>query len=345
MKKYFFVYHIFYLFFLFSFLFIWYTRAYPLLVADADDWTYISYIRQAIPKWGIWNPAKVLPETFMGIIGGFSAFVVAPLVNDYILSFTYSYAFVICIFIVLYVFLFDCFLIKKFGTTSLQTIFISFVFFSSHFLIMKSGDINNKYLLKAINLNCFMNYLIPFLVCVSLVFYLLTIIDDNSKNIFSFTNSNYNQIQKTILVSVGYLAIFSNMVDNILLISVIVSLYLFLFRKNFFCIKNFCESHFFIYLLILEVICLIFEANGGRAKSLEFNFYKNFIETFDDFLLIIKSINKTFIKSSLLLLIVALYLIISKKDYIYFKYIVIFTIAMFICFFIQFGSCTQTLGK
>lgn len=31
----------------------------PIMICDPDDWTYISYIRQAVPLWGAWNPAKI----------------------------------------------------------------------------------------------------------------------------------------------------------------------------------------------------------------------------------------------------------------------------------------------
>lgn len=49
----------------FGFLFVWFTQIHPLVVYDADDWTYLAYVRSATPIWGDWNPAKVFPETVM----------------------------------------------------------------------------------------------------------------------------------------------------------------------------------------------------------------------------------------------------------------------------------------
>ena len=32
-------------------LFVFWTRVSPMMVADTDDWSYISYSRQAVPIW------------------------------------------------------------------------------------------------------------------------------------------------------------------------------------------------------------------------------------------------------------------------------------------------------
>ena len=49
----------------FGILYLWFARVKPLVPYDGDDWLYLSYARKAVPLWGDWNPARVLPEVLM----------------------------------------------------------------------------------------------------------------------------------------------------------------------------------------------------------------------------------------------------------------------------------------
>ena len=44
---------------------LFFERAHPLVILDADDWTYISESRAALPSRRFWNPARILPEILM----------------------------------------------------------------------------------------------------------------------------------------------------------------------------------------------------------------------------------------------------------------------------------------
>ena len=92
-----------YMILIFSASYIFYTKVEPIMICDTDDWNYISSTRLAIPLWGNWNPSKVFPETLMGLCGFFAAYVIYPLLGDYIFSLTYVFAFVVSTFIVLYI--------------------------------------------------------------------------------------------------------------------------------------------------------------------------------------------------------------------------------------------------
>lgn len=71
----------------------------PIMICDPDDWTYISYIRQAVPLWGAWNPAKIFPETIEGLLGDFAAFVIYPIVGKYGYAMSYvSVSFLLSVF-------------------------------------------------------------------------------------------------------------------------------------------------------------------------------------------------------------------------------------------------------
>ena len=56
-------------------MFVFFTNVKMLTISDPDDWTYISKIRIPIPSLNEYNPAKVLPETIMGLLGYFAAYV------------------------------------------------------------------------------------------------------------------------------------------------------------------------------------------------------------------------------------------------------------------------------
>ena len=61
-----------------------YISIHPQYLKSPDDWTYVSYMRQAWPIKNSWNPARILPETLGGLLGNISAFFVYPLIGDYI---------------------------------------------------------------------------------------------------------------------------------------------------------------------------------------------------------------------------------------------------------------------
>ncbi|MBR2733236.1 MAG: hypothetical protein IKD80_03170, partial [Selenomonadaceae bacterium] len=51
----------------FAAMFIFFSQVHPIVLFDGDDWNVISDARVGLPKWGGWNPIKVLPETFFPI--------------------------------------------------------------------------------------------------------------------------------------------------------------------------------------------------------------------------------------------------------------------------------------
>ena len=65
---------------------IFFTTAHPLVPYDGDDWLNLSILRKTVPMTGAYNPIKVLPETLFPLVGLVAAYVVYPLIGDYILS-------------------------------------------------------------------------------------------------------------------------------------------------------------------------------------------------------------------------------------------------------------------
>lgn len=291
---------------IFGGMFVFYTRIEPLMVCDPDDWTYISYIRQAYPVWGLWNPAKVLPETTMGILGNFAAFVVYPITGDYIYSFTYVYAFVVSAVIAAYIGTFDYVVRRIFKLPFSKSIYVSILFFASHFLLFKSRTAYNIFMFSASDLNCFMNYLVPMLL--SGILGLLFLLNRGGMK----TNG--------IVLLMIYLAVFSNMATNIVFLA--PALVCFLYDFGQWCrkkkgIRDFVSKHkIYIYIFVLEIINLVFEANGGRAGQLEFDLKKQLTETCQDLITLAKTVNFKYAFFTVLCIAVAAIIAVKnrKKD-------------------------------
>lgn len=67
---------------------------------NGDDWAFLAHPRSMVPQWGAWNPSRVLPEVFLPLLGLVAAYVVTPLVGNYIeavqLTASVTAAFCIC---------------------------------------------------------------------------------------------------------------------------------------------------------------------------------------------------------------------------------------------------------
>lgn len=140
---------------------VFFTYVRPIVVSDIDDWTYISYVRNAYPIYKNWNPTKVLPETITGIIGFFAVYVIMPICGDYTLANTYCFAFVTALFVTMYIVGIVKWTKFYFNYGNFTSIILAIFFASVHFLIYKTKDIGNSYMFAANDLVCYMNYLVP----------------------------------------------------------------------------------------------------------------------------------------------------------------------------------------
>ena len=122
------------LFFLliFAFLFIWFSKIHALVVFDADDWSYLAYVRKTTPVWGEWNPAKVFPEVIFPFISTIAAWVLAPITRDYITAQTLMHAFVVSLSITMYLWCFFCLLRRCFPVSRLSASLVTALFLLFH---------------------------------------------------------------------------------------------------------------------------------------------------------------------------------------------------------------------
>lgn len=318
--------HLFYILILLVSFVLIFSYVSPLYMVTPDDWTYIGYIREPLPLWGNWNPSKVFPETLFGIAGYISAFIVTPITGDYLFSITFTCSFIISVFICLYVWSFDVYISNLFKLSDSRTIFVSIFFIFLHFIVFKEqfsdGKIYKLTFLSSCNLNLDFNYLIPFLFCSSLSLLLLTchsnsdgkFLDYSKLGLYSNISTRHlksnllsNRLYASFAVLFLYLAIFSNLVDNIILISTLLFTFVIdLLNKN----KKISIANYWFYIVALffEIICLVFEAKGGRADSLTVNYNTNLIEFFEDLKTVKRTLNYPFLRFSVYLIIISILL-------------------------------------
>ena len=260
-------------------MFVFFSQVHPIVLFDGDDWNVISDARVGLPKWGGWNPVKVLPETFFPICGYIAAYVVAPIVGDYLNAFTICAAAIVGIFIAVYVVMFIMFAEKVLRLDKVPAIFFGAIFLLLHFAVyLKHNTQENLYLFHTADADCVFNYVLPNLLNAALVLFMVRV--DVTKKIFD--RADWRSVG---LFFALYLAIFSNVLSScILAIFVGVELLSRIDLKNFSreaFRKFFAENLTLFVVIIFWLISLLFEANGGRAKSIvhEENFFALVSET------------------------------------------------------------------
>lgn len=294
-----------------SFLILW-TRIHPVMVADADDWTYISFSRQAIPVWNAWNPAKVYPETFMSLCGNIAAFVVYPVIEDWSNAMTYTYAAIISVVVTAYIYLFDKVIGRMFDLTVMKRIFVNLFFICSHFWVFKTLREHNSYMFMSHSLNTEMNYRMPMFTAASLLLYIIVKYLDEKK-----------VSMEGLLILWAYLTIFSNMATNIVIVIPVFVHFVYEFLQwtkkkdcSFFVFIRTMTPHLTVF--AMEIVVLVFEFFGGRAASLEFNLLQSVSEMIVDLKVVCKSVNVKFAILVLALIIVS-YVISIKRENILFR--------------------------
>lgn len=246
----------------FAFFYIWFSRVHPLIVYDADDWTYIAYVRKATPIWGEWNPAKVFPEVLMPFFSSMILHTITPLVGDYITGFTVGHALVVSGFITAYVWCLVRTVRRSFSLSRLTGVLTGTLFLIFHFLIFRTEDSGNSYLFRCVDLNCYYNYLLPALLNACLMMYMM------DRQHFDAFLAKASAASLGIFYVVVYFAVFSNLVTSGILAAYAGScllLNLLRVRKQFKLNQYIRENTPWLVILIMWFVSAIFELSGGRA--------------------------------------------------------------------------------
>ena len=254
---------------LFAFFFLFFTQIHALVVFDSDDWMYISFARTPLPSLREWNPTRIFPECFAPLTGYFAAYVLAPLVGDYLRALTYAAGWFLSMMLTGYFYFFYR-LICEDGRSSLRAFCVTAVFFALHFYLLKSQPYDNLYMFWTYNFTCVFYYLMPLLLNASLVLWLMR------RGRLTEVYAGSTSARKGILWVWLYFAIFSSIFHNIVLISFLVlySLWDFLQGEEKHDVRAWAWKHRIeILVLLVWLACLFFEAHGGRAKDIGKDFF------------------------------------------------------------------------
>lgn len=314
----------------FLFIFVWFSRIHPLAIYDGDDWTYITFGRTALPEWGAWNPAKVFPEVVMPLCSTAAVHVLMPLVGDYLTSMEIMNAFVASVFITAYIYCFGSLIKRLFSLSSLSTVYMAALFLVFHFLALRSQEADNHYLFFCEDTNCYYNYLFPALLNASLVMCMI----ENKR--FDEFLANSSWAKKGLFFAVLYFAIFSNMVDSVILAVYAGSRILIDFirkiKKDFRLAEFLKANSLYVLIMVLWLISAVFELSGGRAGM---HADVSIVGRLKDTIYYLKEAvfrkcNKVFLYSSIAIMVIsAILLIVSKrKD----RMDVLFQEQMTVCF-------------
>ena len=259
----------------FAFIYIWFTRVHPLVLFDADDWNYASYIRRAWPIWKDWNPSRVFPEIFMPFVCNLSVRLLYPATGDYLGAITAGTAFVIAVSVTVYVCSFDRLVHRLFRLSAPRSIAVSLVFVMFHFLAMRSFLAANQYLFYCWDLTCYYFYLIPSLLNASLVMWM-----SHHAWADGFRGGKQPLLMGVCLLLV-YLAIFSNLPSSGILAAFAGCRTLLAmirgFRKT--TLNDFLrETGAYIGILLMWLVSAVFELSGGRAGSTSGTMLENGLE-------------------------------------------------------------------
>jgi len=311
-----------YIVFTFIVMCVFYVHLHPAYMSSLDDWTYISYLRQAWPMRGEWNPGKVFPETIGGLIGNIAGIAIYPITGDYVKTIAATYGIVFAMAVSIYVYFFGKMAKKLFALDKLQQIFVAFVFFFSHFQITKVSLHNNNYLFYTGGITMGINYFLPELLGAMLVFYLVTQVVENRfwgkdhEEIKEIVNANY--LFYGVLILLLYLAEFSNLMIGGVIMSFIGISFLYRLIEGFRTksIKGHIISYLtYITTFLMYLLCAVFETTGGRASMFETLTLREMINnTIKDIGEILGGTNKTFMCWAIALSIVALVLSAYKGD-------------------------------
>ncbi|WP_248922262.1 hypothetical protein [Olsenella intestinalis] len=246
---------------------VYLTRIHPLYIADTDDWTYIGYWRRAAPIWGNWNPTRVLPELLMPITGAIASFAMTPIVGDYIEAQMITAGIVVSACICGYVMVFYYTVRKTLRPERWVAVLLALLFLALHLLIFRSAPTDNQHLLYSPSLTTYFYYTVSNVLNASLALLYVAGVWGAEKR-----NKRGGLLSGIILVLV-YFALLSNLFASVVLAAcvgagLVIRLVRALRARDSileFAKRNVASISVIAFWLIVQ----LFEANGGRASSLQ----------------------------------------------------------------------------
>lgn len=277
----------------FAAMLVFYESAHPLMILDKDDWVYIYASRVAIPSLAFWNPSRLLPETLMPFTADLSVRLLYPVTGDYIGAITIGFGIVMSICVAIYCCEFYLLLTRKAHGEKKACFLLTVLFLILHFYIFRLSLDGNYYLFWAHDVTCVFFYVIPAIVNCSLVMCFLRTGEDES-----FLSGDH-LLRKGVIAAAVYMAIFSNLFESIILAAYCglrILRELFRFRKNRNIKESLKKQLFHMIVLVLWLISVYFEGNGGRGTAaIGLGFREAIVKCLQYFPQVLQGMNRHFV--------------------------------------------------
>jgi len=150
---------------------VFFTTAHPIVPYDLDDWLSLSSFRHPVPFAEAWNPSRVFPGVFGPLAGLFAAYIVNPVLGDYLTSISFTIALIMAGFTTIFYWS----LYRLFLTLSgdkMVSILSGLIILCLYFSFFKTQKEGSQYMLHAGNFCTYFYYTIPNLlnsICVCLL--------------------------------------------------------------------------------------------------------------------------------------------------------------------------------
>lgn len=252
--------------------FAFYTVRMPLIPFDSDDWVLLCKVRNGLPEFGTFNPAKVFAETLPVFCGYAGAYLFRHITGDYLDGIALAGSIVMGLLIGYYVYLIARIILKKTQKDVFAAVCVVAVFYLAHFTALNRqiDETGIPFLFGSYNFTCYYNYSIPsFLNCCLVMLLML-----KGGSFRSFEEGRHPRLTVSVLMLGIYLAVYSNLFSNYTLATYCGACLLLALmrdvRDRCFDLGSFIQKNsVHLFVEALWFLSLVFEFSGGRAGQMD----------------------------------------------------------------------------
>lgn len=247
---------------LFACMMLFFAKVHPLTMHDGDDWAYTCYSRGALPIWSYWNPTRIFAETMMPMSAYIAAHAVLPFAGDFITSLTIVFAMEVSLCITAYTLLLGRLMRRICDLPQWQELLLCALFTLMHFLALRSQRTDNEHLFYAWSCNTYFFYMMPALMnaCLVMMF-------ERRQRFIA------NPAGQAFAVLLVYMALCSNILSSYILAVYCGVMLLWRAGEGIKSGKRpgalLRENAWIIAILLVWLMTLVFEINGGRSQILD----------------------------------------------------------------------------
>lgn len=248
--------------FIFVALWIFFTQIHPLVPFDTDDWLYMGNSRTPFPSMSEKNPTKVFCELSEPLVANIGAFVIMPIVGDWVTAQIHALAITLALFIVIYLLLVQRLVTARFHLDKFRSYCIISLFVLLHFLMLRTRTADNDFLWYSRDVTCYFHYTLPNLLNASLVLWLMR---HNPQQITSIRTHS-------LLLLTVYLALCSSLYASVILIAYVGALLIGhlvnALRSHKPWLRSYVrDNYYYLAIIVAWMGIQLFEINGNRANA------------------------------------------------------------------------------